>query len=145
MCFGRNPRDGASRFSGILLDEIRCQQRNIFTPVAERRQSYRDHVETIEQILPEGSALDGVLNVSIRSRNEADINLNRARSAHAFEFALLQNSQQFRLQRRRQFTDFVEKNRAAVGDLDLSFFLRNGSGERTLLVAEKLAFQQDSI
>src|SRR5207245_7712362 len=101
-----------------------------------------DDVETKEQVLPEGSILDRVFQVSIRCRNQPDINLDRTRSTNPIEFTLLKNTQQFGLQRRRHFTDFIEKYRASVGDFDFAFLLRNGTGEGPFLVSEKLAFQK---
>ena len=38
--------------------------------------------------------------------------------------------------------DFVEENRALIGDLEESFFRGDGAGERTFDVAEELRFEK---
>ena len=55
----------------------------------------------------------------------------------AFEFALLQHPQQLDLNRRRDFADFIEKQRASVGQLKAPFAAARGSGERTFFMAKE--------
>ena len=57
------------------------------------------------------------------------------------EFPLLEKAQEFGLQLRRHIADLVEKNRAAVGQLQLAFLELVGAGERAFLMAEQFAFQ----
>jgi hypothetical protein len=59
-----------------------------------------------------------------------------------FEFVLLQHAQQLRLQQRRELGDLVEKHRAAARQLEPATLLRQGPGERALLMTEELTFQQ---
>src|SRR5262249_7239682 len=70
------------------------------------------------------------------------IDLNRPCSTDALKFPFLEHTQEFRLKMDFEFGDFIEKQRSTVGDFDLAFLLRNGTRERTTLVAEQLAFQQ---
>jgi hypothetical protein len=42
-------------------------------------------------------------------RQDANIDADRARAAHAFELRVLQHAQQFRLCLQRQVADFIEK------------------------------------
>src|SRR5690606_19398395 len=58
------------------------------------------------------------------------------------DFTLLQYPQQFDLGGSRQIADFVEKQRAAIRDLEPAFLLRNRAGERASLVTEQFAFHQ---
>ena len=55
---------------------------------------------------------------------------------------LLQHAQQLRLQLERDVADLVEKQRAAVRQLEAADPLRDRAGERAALVAEELALQQ---
>ena len=57
------------------------------------------------------------------------------------EFALLQNAQQLGLRGGVQIADFIEEDRAAVGQFELASARGDGAGERALLVAEQLAFE----
>ena len=56
--------------------------------------------------------------------------------------AVLRKTQQLGLQRVREITDFVEEQGAFVGDLHATLAILAGPGERSLDVAEQLAFQQ---
>jgi hypothetical protein len=60
----------------------------------------------------------------------------------SFELLLLNNAQNLRLQFDRQFADFVEKERAAIGRLKAAHFGRNRPRKRATLIAEQFALQQ---
>ncbi len=56
--------------------------------------------------------------------------------------ALLQHAQQLHLRGRRHLADFVEKERAAIGQLEAALAPIGGARERALLVPEDLALEQ---
>ena len=58
------------------------------------------------------------------------------------ELALLQHAQQLHLRRQVDVADLVEKQRAALGELEPAFLALLGAGEGALLVAEELRFDQ---
>ena len=58
------------------------------------------------------------------------------------DFFFLQYAQQLGLHADVDFADFVEKERALVGNLEQSFFLGVRPGERAFLVAEQFRFEQ---
>src|SRR3989442_508726 len=62
-------------------------------------------------------------------------------SDHA-ESDFLKYVQQLGLEVRSHLTDFIEKNCAAIGELEFSGFLRRCAGERAAFVAKQLGFQQ---
>jgi len=53
----------------------------------------------------------------------------------------LQGAQQLRLEQYRQLADFVEKERAAVGEFQQTDLAPLRAGEGPFLVTEELAFQ----
>jgi hypothetical protein len=55
------------------------------------------------------------------------------------ELALLENAEQLDLDRKRKLADLVEKERAAVGELETAAAPFVGAGEGAALVAEKFA------
>ena len=63
-------------------------------------------------------------------------------AAEPLELALLQHAQQLDLGREVQLADLVEKQRAALGQLEAPFLRRVRAGERAFLVAEQLRFDQ---
>ena len=62
--------------------------------------------------------------------------------ADRIDLAFLQRAQQLHLRVERQFADFVEEQRAAIGFLELADALVDGAGEGALLVAEQDAFDE---
>jgi hypothetical protein len=63
-------------------------------------------------------------------------------AAQAFELLLLQYPQEFGLQCRRNVAHLIQEERTFVGQFETADLLRDRTGERTSLVAERLAFQQ---
>src|SRR5262249_13735748 len=82
------------------------------------------------------------LKISVRRGNHSDIDFQSSRSAYALELLLLQNSQKFRLHFGRDVSYLVEKYRAAVGQFESAYLLRNGAGECAFLMAEEFALYQ---
>ena len=64
------------------------------------------------------------LQVPVRRRDDAHVDLQRRRAADALEPLLLERAQNLRLQRQRQIADFVEEQRAAVRQLELAGLAR---------------------
>ena len=99
-------------------------------------------VQPIEEIGAEPSLANGLLEVSIRGRNDADADADRATAADRFELLLLKHSQQLDLCLERQIANLVQKDRAAIGQFESSDAFVERPGERPFDVAEQLAFDQ---
>src|ERR1700745_3958638 len=78
----------------------------------------------------------------MRSGDPADVDLRRSRASQSLKFPLLQNAQQFWLQVERDISDFIEKQRASIGQLEPAALLRDRASERASLVTKKLALEQ---
>ena len=63
-------------------------------------------------------------------------------AADPVEFALLQHAQQLGLRCAVQIADLIQENGAAVGQFELPAAQAGRAGERSLFVAEQLAFEQ---
>ena len=74
--------------------------------------------------------------------DDAHVAADRRVVADALEHALLQDAQQLHLHRQAHVADLVEEQRAALGDLEATLAGGDRAGERALLVAEQLAFEQ---
>ena len=85
---------------------------------------------------------DELVEPPVRGRDHAHADANRLLAADALQLAVLQDAQQLGLRRFVQVADFVEKDRAAVGQLEPAAPQRRRAGERALLVAEQLALDQ---
>ncbi len=80
--------------------------------------------------------------IAIRGRHHPDVHLARGGRAYALHLLILQDAQELGLRRQRQFADFVQEQRAAAGKFEEAGAILRGSGERSLDVAEQLAFEQ---
>ncbi len=125
-----------------LAVEMLDQQGDILAALAQGRQGDADDVEAVEEILAESAAADLVFQILVGGGDQAHIDLDVAGAAHPAEFALLQHAQQLDLHHRRQFADFIEKQGAAVGDLEEAGLLLDGAGEGAFFVAEEFALEQ---
>src|SRR4030095_15941830 len=80
--------------------------------------------------------------VAFGRAHQPNIDANRSGRSEPLEFLFLQDAQELRLQLQRNVADLVEEERAAVRQLEATEFLRDGAGERALLVPEQLAFEK---
>src|SRR5262249_56294470 len=73
---------------GDVLQEHLAERQDVALPLAQRRQVDVEDLQPVEEILPEGAALDCLLQVAIRCRDDADIGLEDFRAAEPLELAL---------------------------------------------------------
>ena len=84
----------------------------------------------------------GLLKIAICGAQDPCVRLQDGIAPQALEGAVLQDPQNLRLDHQRDVADFIQKDRAATGLLELSDPPCRGAGEGARLVAKKLAFQQ---
>src|SRR6516165_4060418 len=68
--------------------------------------------------------------------------MNGAAAAHGLEFLFLEHAQEFHLGLQGQFTDFIQKNRAAIGKFEAANAPLEGPCEGALDVAKELALHE---
>ena len=127
---------------GVFPGEMGGEFQDVGRPLAQRRQPQGDDVEPVEQILAERALADLLHEVAVRGRQHADVDPHRGGAADPVDHPLLQGPQQLRLQAHIHLGDLVEQQRAAVGLLEPADAPGHGAGERPLLVAEQLGFEQ---
>src|SRR5262252_5647927 len=81
------------------LQEVVGKQRNVFASFAQRREVDGDDMDTIVEILAKSPLVDGPAQVLVRRRNEAEVDFDRSAGSQGMELPLLQNPQEFDLQR----------------------------------------------
>ena len=134
--------DLATHPAAVNLDKVRHQRRNVFAAVAQRRQQNGKHVQTVVEIAAKLTPIRHLHQITICGSHQPNVDLMSAGAAQALELLFLQNAQQLRLQRRRNVAHFIQEKRALVGQFETADLLRDGSGERTLLVAKEFTLQQ---
>jgi len=137
-----NRFDRFSQASGELLSEEPHQQRYVFWPLAQRRDSDGKYVETIIEITAKLFVGDHFFQITVGCDHQADIHTLSSRASQALKLLLLQHAQQLGLQLQRDVTHLVQEQRAAVRQLKAADAPLDGTGERPSLVAEKFTFQE---
>ena len=102
-----------------IAHERRGQVRNVFAPIAKRRQRQLDDVEAVEQVVAEASGRDLGAQIAVgrgddarRRRLRGSSEPTRCTSPYSSD------AQQLGLHRERQLADLVEEQRAAVGGFE---------------------------
>ena len=130
------------QIAAVFVDEVAGERGDVVRPLPERRDGDGEYRQTEVQVLAVLSGRNGGFQIAIGGCDNAHVHLQRRGAAHALEALLLERAQNLRLQRQRQIADFIEKQRAAVGELELPRLAVGGAGERPLLVAEQLGLEQ---
>ena len=122
---GRRDRGEAPlRLPGEPIEEVAREVGDVLLPLAQRRQRHRDHVEPVIEVLAELTLLHGRVQLAVRRGDDAHVDGDRLRPAHALEGALLEEPQQLRLQLVRDVADLVEQHGPAVRRRKLGAELR---------------------
>ena len=138
----RDPLDVLPVLDRVLREEVVGQQHDVRLPLAKRRREDREHVQPVEQVLAERAGRHQLFERPVGGRDEAHVDADAVRAAEPLDLALLQRAQQLHLRRHVHVADLVEEQRAALGQLEAALLERVGAGERALLVAEQLGFDQ---
>ena len=85
-----------------------------------RRRVDRQHVQPVIEIRAKTPGRDQRRQVGARGRDDPDVGAHDPVRADRLEFLVLQHAQQLALQRQRHVADLVEKQRAAIGQLELA-------------------------
>src|SRR5690349_8302963 len=96
----------------------------------------------MEEVLPEATVAYGCLEILIGGGNDANVHLNLAVTAQAVERLPIQHAEQFHLRLQLQLANFVEEERALVGEFEQAGLRRISAAERAFLIAKQFAFDQ---
>src|SRR5712691_4036443 len=110
--------------------------------ITESRQRHLQGIEAIEQVGAEAALGDGLVEASVGSGDQEDIDLgsDAANGAHR---PVVKQAQKHGLQRHGHVADFVKEQRAAVSLLDESdCATAPRAGERAVSVTEELGLYQ---
>src|ERR1700744_4591473 len=78
----------------------------------------------------------------MRCGDNTNVNCVGVTTSQSLKFLLLQHSQQLRLQGKRYVTYFVQEERALMGHFESPSPLRDGAGERALLMSKQLTLEK---
>ena len=136
-------RQGLAVFPAEFLEEKVEQLDDVLPPSAQGRDRDFQHVEAVEQILPEASGGDELVEVDVGRRDDAHVHGGHPVVADAPDLVLLEHAQELALHVQRDFGYFVEEQRPVVGQFEKPHLAApRRPRERALHVAEQLAFKQ---
>ena len=116
---------------------------NVLKPLPEWREAQREHVEAVKEVRPEPFLCHKLAEILMRGAQDAYVEGDHLRPAHAYQFPFLKHAQQPPLKGKRQVSDFIEEQGSGVGQLEHArLALTPRAGKRAFLIAEKFAFQQ---
>ncbi|MNT37476.1 hypothetical protein D3C72_1736150 [compost metagenome] len=138
----REPQVARAQPVLVLLEEAAREHQHVAPPLAQRRDHERIDRQPVVQVGAKAPLRNRRGQVAVGGRDHAHVDLAHAIAAGALHLAALQHAQQLGLHAQRQLPDLVEKERAAIGDLELAVAVLHGAGERAALVAEELAVGQ---
>jgi len=98
------------------------EQWNIGRSHAKRRHFNGKYVQPVQQIGPEPTLANRLLEITIGCGNHTHADANGATAANRFKFLLLKHTEQFHLRLNWQFADFIKKDRAAIGKFEEIFY-----------------------
>ncbi len=118
------------------------KQRDVLDPLTQggNPESYR--VEPVEEVIPEASVLDGILQVPVGGGDHPHIHLSCHRFPHPLEFPVLQKAEQLHLRRRGDLPDLVQENRSSVRRLKPPLPVAHSPREGPPDMPEELALQE---
>src|SRR5215203_2238103 len=132
-------RDGRYRlacFPGVSGDKMLYQQRDVVLALAQRRHGYRINIQAVPEVFPERSLLHFEFQMTVSGCDDPNVNLNCSISTEPLKLTFLNHSEQLHLQIQRQLANLVEKDRAAVCQLETALLAPDRTRKRTLLVSK---------
>src|SRR5205823_9360443 len=117
-------------------------QRDVLAPLGERRNVELDDVQSVVQVLAELAGRDALLELAVRRRDNAHVDVVRLVRADGADLPLFEGAEQLDLQRKRHVANFVEEECPAGRRLEEAAPISDRAGERALLVAEELRLEQ---
>ena len=134
--FFRNGFKSLPCLLGVLADKMPGKLRNILGSHPQGRYCDGEHVQPVKKVLPEPSISDLSLEVSTCRGDYPYVHFYCPGAAKPFEFTILQYPQELCLEFNRNLTDFVQKERPAVGNLETADLPVVSPREGTLLPPE---------
>src|SRR5467141_1239162 len=124
------------------FEQMPEKQRDLRGALAQRWHIYREYIETIVKILAQAARLHRLLNFHVGRSQDAHVDVDQTAAAEPGVLVVLENVQQLGLQVGAHLRNFIEEDRALVGEFKFSRFRTNGAGESALFESKQFGFEQ---
>src|SRR5687768_5219311 len=118
QCSRRHRGDRLAKLLCVAVYKMLDQKRNIFFPLAQRRNGDRVNIQSIPEVFPESSVVDFKFKITIRCRNDSHVYFYRLRSTKSLKLVLLNDPQKLHLQLQGKLANLIQEKGAAVSDLE---------------------------
>src|ERR1700687_3301224 len=118
------------------------QQRNVLRTLSQRRNINRENVQPVVEVAAKLLLLDHFFQAVVSGGDNSDVHSSGHSATQSFEFALLQDPQEPRLQFQRDIPNFIQEQRSVIRQLKPADLLRDRTREGSALVTKKLALEQ---
>ena len=119
------------------------QRLNVLGPLPERRHVEVDDAQPVQEVFAELAGGDELVQVAIGGGDHANVDTRlRVVGPDRLDLAVLEKPQQQRLHAQAHLADFVEKQRAAMRELELAALVAVGAGEAAFDVSEELRLEE---
>jgi hypothetical protein len=126
-----------------VLEIVIEQQRNVRLPLAERRDLHVNDIQPVVQVLSEIASSNPTKEVAIGRRQDPHVHaLLDPIGAETMNLAGFEEAQEHGLHARRHLAEFVEEERALVGDRRESGLVSVRAGEAAADVSKQFRLQQ---
>src|SRR5215468_5330538 len=112
------------------------QKRNVPRTVPQWRNPNRENVQSKIEILAKLFVPDHLFKISVRGSHQPHIHALRACASQPLKLLLLDHAQQLGLQFQRNVTNFVEKERPPIRQLETADLLGNRTGKSAFLMTK---------
>ena len=97
-----------------LVEKVLKDERDVFSPLSQRREMKPSHVEPVVQVLTEAALGNRPGKVHVRRSNDADVHLDRLVLTDAPYFSVLNGAKELRLEGQRRLRDFIEEKSSSI-------------------------------
>src|SRR5262249_44951271 len=118
------------------------KQRDVRLALAQRRNLDGEDVQTVQEVGSEFSVADGLVEVAVSGRNHPDADADRPAAADRLEPLAVKHAEQLHLRVEGQLAHLVQKDGAAVGELEAADSLLDRASEGAFDVSEQLALDK---
>ena len=120
----------------VVAEEMAGNEGNVFGPLLKLRRINAHHVDAIEEILAEFAFGHQLAEVLVRGEDEARAQGDELVRAQAAEFHLLQDAEELDLREDAQVANFIEKECAVCGLLEVALAGADRAGKGAFFMAE---------
>jgi hypothetical protein len=118
------------------------QDWNVLASLAQWWQRDRQDIEPVVQIFAELALGDQLLQVTLATRDDPDVDRHHSRPTEALDGTILQHAEQLHLHRQRHVVNVIEEKRAAFRQFETARSIFDRPSEGAPLVTKQFRFDQ---